>query len=187
VLYVTGTGGEGVSLRQAPSGTAERLRVVPEGAALQNLNEERQSDGRGWRRVRDTDGQEGWVASEFLTTDAVAAFATATAVAQRAPPAAVEAAEPAPTAARPTGPLPELRPTFTPVPRGPGAPAPQSTTQPAGTGAPAGATATAAPAPAGTSAPAPTQSGPPRSGSQPTIVLPPLATPPPFVTPTPAR
>jgi hypothetical protein len=64
-LVVANAGPEGVRLRSEPaSGTSHK--VLNDGASLIALGEERLEAGRTWRRVRDTDGAEGWVASDFL-------------------------------------------------------------------------------------------------------------------------
>ena len=65
-LRVVGTGGEGVSLRAAPSVGAVRVTAVREGALLMATGEARQSEGRSWRKVRDAGGAEGWVVAEFV-------------------------------------------------------------------------------------------------------------------------
>lgn len=65
-VRVVNTSGQGVSVREAPSVTARRLVVVPEGATLQVVGADRQGDGRNWRNVRVTSGPTGWVAAEFL-------------------------------------------------------------------------------------------------------------------------
>jgi hypothetical protein len=67
-VYVTGGGTAGVSLRAAPATTAQRLALLPDGAELEDRLEERQSDGRPWKRVAQPGGVSGWVAAEFLTS-----------------------------------------------------------------------------------------------------------------------
>ena len=140
-LVVYGTAGDGLSLRSEPQAGAERIKVLPEGTLVTPLGEERQNEGRTWRRVREPDGAEGWVAADFLTDPATATAVPAptatTAAAPTTAPAPTTAA--APTAAGPTRPVPELRPTFTTVPKPSG---PTPTTAPAApTTAPAGPTA----------------------------------------------
>jgi hypothetical protein len=68
LFFVTGGEAAGVSLRSAPATTAPRLAVLTDGTALEDRTEERQADGRLWRKVAQIDGAEGWVAAEFLTT-----------------------------------------------------------------------------------------------------------------------
>jgi hypothetical protein len=64
-LVVRGAGAEGVSFRSAP-GTGGRLKVLKDGDELTAVGEELQVAGRSWTRVKDANGTEGWVASEFL-------------------------------------------------------------------------------------------------------------------------
>jgi hypothetical protein len=64
-LVVTNAGSDGVRLRPNP-GSTEAVKILPDGAALDALGEERQEEGRTWRHVRDATGAEGWVATEFL-------------------------------------------------------------------------------------------------------------------------
>jgi hypothetical protein len=64
-LAVAHAGPDGVRLRASP-GSGEPLKVVSDGTRLESLREERQEAGRSWHRVRDADGVQGWVASEFL-------------------------------------------------------------------------------------------------------------------------
>jgi hypothetical protein len=66
VLIVANAGADGVRLRAAPD-SGDALKVLPDGASLQSLGDERQAGGRTWRRVRDTTGAEGWVAADFLS------------------------------------------------------------------------------------------------------------------------
>jgi hypothetical protein len=67
-LYVTGGGNAGVSLRAAPGTTAQRLALLRDGSQLEDRREEREVDGRSWREVAQPGGEQGWVASEFLTS-----------------------------------------------------------------------------------------------------------------------
>jgi hypothetical protein len=64
-LRVVNVGGAGLSIRRAP-GTGARITVLREGTELSDLGEQSQVGGRPWRKVRDSDGTEGWVAAEFL-------------------------------------------------------------------------------------------------------------------------
>jgi len=66
-LVVVDAGPAGVLLRATP-GSGDRLKVLQDGAELSSLGEEQQAEGRSWQRVKDADGTEGWVASEFLGT-----------------------------------------------------------------------------------------------------------------------
>jgi len=65
-LRVAGTDGAGLSLRDAPSTTAERIGTVAEGAVVESVGGPLQGEGRTWRHVRDSEGREGWVAADFL-------------------------------------------------------------------------------------------------------------------------
>lgn len=65
-LRVTGTGGEGLSLRSAPTTNAARLKTLPDGSTLEGLGQEQAAEGRSWRQVRDQAGATGWVAAEFV-------------------------------------------------------------------------------------------------------------------------
>jgi SH3-like domain-containing protein len=65
-VRVIATGGEGASLRAAPATSAERLKVIAEGAILQVIGPDRQAEGRVWRNVREPDGLDGWVVGDFL-------------------------------------------------------------------------------------------------------------------------
>lgn len=180
-LYVANSGGEGVTLRREPGG--DRLTVWPDGTEVQPLSESRVLDGRSWTRVRDPNGDDGWMAAEFLVD--AATYATLPTSAPRPTTALVQAtAQPGPTA-----PLPLLRPTFTPapaappavvpatpVPAGPTAPpkpgVPPATPRPAGGTPPTGPTAaTGGTPPAGPTA-VPAATKPSNPGITP--VLPPL-------------
>lgn len=58
-LRVTGTGGQGLSLRRWPMGA--RLAVLPEGARVERL-----ARMGAWARVRAADGLTGWAAAAYL-------------------------------------------------------------------------------------------------------------------------
>ncbi len=63
---VEGTSGNGLTLRDMPSGT--ELTILPDGSVLTVLEDEPvESGGFFWRKVRLVGGDEGWVAEEFLT------------------------------------------------------------------------------------------------------------------------
>jgi hypothetical protein len=70
MVRVTGTDGEGVSLRSTPA-TGEPIRAWPEGTEMMLLGERQDVSGRAWTKVRDPDGNDGWVAAEFLTPGTV--------------------------------------------------------------------------------------------------------------------
>ena len=82
-VYVAGTGGRGLTLRQGPGGAP--IGALPDGTPLRSLGEQERSGERAWQKVRDGEGREGWVAAEFLTTEAPPR-ATPSVVAAAAPP-----------------------------------------------------------------------------------------------------
>lgn len=63
---VTNTGNVGVSLRGGPSTDNIRLELVPEGDYLFVLDGPQEGSGYIWWQVRVSDGNEGWVAGDFL-------------------------------------------------------------------------------------------------------------------------
>lgn len=65
-LRVANTEGQGARLRAAPSLTAELIAVLPDGAIVQAIGQERVVAEEGWRQVRAPDGIVGWIASELL-------------------------------------------------------------------------------------------------------------------------
>ena len=65
VLVVNGAGADGVSIRAEP-GTGERIRVWDDGTIMVGLGQDQIVAGREWRKVRDPDGNDGWVAADFL-------------------------------------------------------------------------------------------------------------------------
>jgi hypothetical protein len=66
-MLVGNTDGIGVALRRLP-GTEDRMKAWPDGTRLVVLGEERRTSGRVWKKVRDPEGNEGWVAAEYLVT-----------------------------------------------------------------------------------------------------------------------
>jgi hypothetical protein len=68
-LKVANTDGQGANMRQRPSTTSPVLRTLPDGTVVEAIGGEQQAEGRGWRNVRDQNGQTGWVASEFLAPE----------------------------------------------------------------------------------------------------------------------
>ncbi len=63
---VDGTSGNGLTLRDSPGG--EEITVLPDGSVLTVLDDAPvESGGFEWRNVRVVGGEEGWVASDFLT------------------------------------------------------------------------------------------------------------------------
>lgn len=65
-VRVVNTAGQGASLRERPSGTATRVKVLIEGTVLDVVGPDQQVEGRGWRNVRDSTGATGWVAADFV-------------------------------------------------------------------------------------------------------------------------
>lgn len=63
-LMVTGSG-SGLFLRVQP-GTGAIIRAYPDGTVVLPLGEAVQLEGRRWLRVRAADGQEGWMAADYL-------------------------------------------------------------------------------------------------------------------------
>jgi hypothetical protein len=63
---VTGTGAEGLFLRPEPSTDTPPLKTIPEGTVITIIGEDFIGPERVWKHVRDPDGAEGWVASDFL-------------------------------------------------------------------------------------------------------------------------
>ena len=64
-----GTGNDGLVIRSEPG--REPVGLVREGQVVVDLGDERQAEGRSWRRVRASDGTEGWAATEFLASPTV--------------------------------------------------------------------------------------------------------------------
>jgi hypothetical protein len=112
-VVVTNTGSQGLTLRQTPGGAP--IRGLPDGTVLTLTGEEQSVGDRLWRKVRDAQGREGWVAADFLTTE-LAGGPTPAIVAAASPNPGPERATPEPPT--PTWPVP-LIPTATlrpPVP-----------------------------------------------------------------------
>lgn len=63
-LLVGNTGGLGVFIRRTPAG--DQIRAWPDGATMTVIGEDKQAEGRTWKNVRDPDGNNGWVAAEYL-------------------------------------------------------------------------------------------------------------------------
>jgi hypothetical protein len=57
-----------LNIRSEPSGAADRVKTLPDGAELEVIGADREVDGRTWRNVRDpSDGTSGWAAADFLS------------------------------------------------------------------------------------------------------------------------
>jgi beta-lactamase class A len=65
VAYVSGTGGAGLTLREAPGGAP--IAILPEGIPVYLLDQGlTSSSGVSWRQVQAPWGDQGWVGSDFL-------------------------------------------------------------------------------------------------------------------------
>jgi hypothetical protein len=62
---VSGTGSEGLFLRQDHSTTAQVLATLPEGTKIESLGDTFNDGSRDWLKVRSAQG-EGWVAKQYL-------------------------------------------------------------------------------------------------------------------------
>ncbi len=94
-LIVANAGGDSVSIRRSPGG--ERIRSWPEQTELVDLAEEQEADGRAWKKVADPDGNQGWVAAEFVAQAADPARSSAAPLGPATTPTATASAT-APTA-----------------------------------------------------------------------------------------
>lgn len=66
-FVIAGTGAEGLNLRADHSTTSAIVNFYPDGTRLEQIGEDFAGADRVWRNVRAPDGQEGWVAVDFLT------------------------------------------------------------------------------------------------------------------------
>jgi hypothetical protein len=64
-VTVANTDGEGAYLRATPR-LATPLRAWAEGTKLEVVGDDADGDGYRWKRVRDPNGQLGWIAAEFV-------------------------------------------------------------------------------------------------------------------------
>jgi SH3-like domain-containing protein len=60
------TEGQGANMRRAPSVSAQRVKVIPEGTVVELVGGEQRGDGYTWRNVRDVDGSTGFVIVDYL-------------------------------------------------------------------------------------------------------------------------
>jgi hypothetical protein len=65
-LVVNNVGSDGLSLRRTAGTGGQRIKVWNDGAEMADLGETTENGGKTWRKVRDPDGNVGWVAAEFL-------------------------------------------------------------------------------------------------------------------------
>lgn len=64
---VTGTGGQGLFLRPEPSTSGAPITTLPDGTRLEEIGPAVPGGDYLWRRVRTPEGQEGYVAADYLT------------------------------------------------------------------------------------------------------------------------
>ena len=76
-LLIANTEGEGASIRSEPA-TGRRIAAWPDGTEVTWLGEDRRVAAATWRHVRDPDGNDGWIAAQYLTEPAPTATATPT-------------------------------------------------------------------------------------------------------------
>jgi hypothetical protein len=65
-VMVSGTGAQQLRLRSGPGVTYTTLGTVADGTRLRVLDGPEAADGYDWWKVQTEDGQEGWVAGEWL-------------------------------------------------------------------------------------------------------------------------
>lgn len=63
---IANTDGQGANMRRAPSVSAQRVKVIPEGDIIELVGSEQRGDGFTWRQVRDVDGSTGFVTMDYL-------------------------------------------------------------------------------------------------------------------------
>jgi hypothetical protein len=68
LLRVANTDGQGVRLRAEPSRTARAISVVKDGATVEATGEAQEHGGLSWQPVRAQNGDEGWIAVDYLAT-----------------------------------------------------------------------------------------------------------------------
>lgn len=65
-FVVVNTGGQGLFLRPEPNTSQLPVATLPEGTRVEQIGEDSVGPNFVWRQVRTPDGQEGWVAVDFL-------------------------------------------------------------------------------------------------------------------------
>jgi membrane protease YdiL (CAAX protease family) len=65
-VVVRGTGGSGARLRSQPGTNGPTITVVPENTPLLVIGADRTVDGLVWRNVRAPNGNEAWIAADFV-------------------------------------------------------------------------------------------------------------------------
>ncbi|MBN1891029.1 MAG: SH3 domain-containing protein [Thermoflexales bacterium] len=63
---VSGVGDNLLKLRREPTTLADIIAQYPDGTVLEVVDEQQTSQGIVWQHVRDTQGNEGWVANQYL-------------------------------------------------------------------------------------------------------------------------
>lgn len=63
---VVGTDGQGLLLRPGPSRDGAPLATLPDGTQVEQIGDDVAGGDFVWRQIRTPDGQEGWVAVDFL-------------------------------------------------------------------------------------------------------------------------
>ncbi len=63
---VSGVGDNLLKLRRDPATTADIIAQYPDGTVLEVLEAQQTNQGIVWQRVRDAQGNEGWVANQYL-------------------------------------------------------------------------------------------------------------------------
>jgi hypothetical protein len=66
-FVVANTAGQGLFLRPQPSTEGNPIATLPDGTRVEQVGDDVPGGDRVWRRVRAPDGQEGYVAVDFLT------------------------------------------------------------------------------------------------------------------------
>jgi hypothetical protein len=66
VMRVANTDGQGVRLRAEPSRTARSISVVKDGVTVEATGEAQEHGGLTWQPVRAQNGDEGWIAIDYL-------------------------------------------------------------------------------------------------------------------------
>jgi SH3-like domain-containing protein len=70
-LRVVDTEGVGLNLRERPTTGAPRIKVLAGGTVLVAVGGPQHHEGREWQPVRDPQGVDGWVATEFLESSSL--------------------------------------------------------------------------------------------------------------------
>ncbi len=66
IFIIANTGGQGLFLRAAANANSEVLATLPEGTRVEQIGDDVSGMGYTWRPVRTDEGQEGWVAVDWL-------------------------------------------------------------------------------------------------------------------------